>query len=103
MERNGNVDATPSRDKALARISKAVLMSNFEKVVSRSGPPERPAVPDAPRTPLEGRKERPGTGINSAFFADIIATITDRGRDLFGLRPSRPGVGPGRADSLVDL
>jgi malonyl-CoA decarboxylase len=41
--------------------------------------------------------------MNSAFFADIISTITDRGRNLFGLRAAGPGVAPGRADTLVDL
>ena len=83
-------------------------MSLIEKVVNRSAsadrPQEKPVVPDSSRTPLAGRKEpRSGPGINSAFFADLIATITDRGRDLFGLRPPRPAEAPGRADALVEL
>src|SRR5438270_3409822 len=83
-------------------------MSLIEKVVSRSKDPERPndksTVPDLPRTPFAGRKEpRSGPGMNSAFFADLIATITDRGRDLLGLRPPQPAEAAGRADALVEL
>jgi malonyl-CoA decarboxylase len=83
-------------------------MSLIEKVVSRSKDPERPndksTVPDLPRTPFAGRKEpRSGPGMNSAFFTDLIATITDRGRDLFGLRQPRPAEAAGRADALAEL
>src|SRR5947209_18646636 len=83
-------------------------MSLIEKVVNRSAgadrPNDKPAVPDSPRTSLAERKEsRPGPGINSAFFADLIARITDRGRDLFGLRPPRPAEAAGRAEALADL
>jgi malonyl-CoA decarboxylase len=83
-------------------------MSLIEKVVNRSAnadrPHDKPVVPDSSRTPLAGRKEpRSGPGMHSAFFADLIATITDRGRDLFGLRPPRPAEAPGRADALVEL
>ncbi|MBV8850906.1 MAG: malonyl-CoA decarboxylase family protein, partial [Methylobacteriaceae bacterium] len=41
--------------------------------------------------------------MNSAFFADLIATITDRGRDLFGLRPPQPDAAAGRATGLAEL
>ncbi|MEA2855891.1 MAG: malonyl-CoA decarboxylase [Methylobacteriaceae bacterium] len=82
-------------------------MSLIEKIVSRSEastpPNDKPAVPDSSRTPLARRKERPGPGMNSAFFADIIATITDRGRDLFGLRPAQAPDEAGRADGLIEL
>jgi malonyl-CoA decarboxylase len=83
-------------------------MSLIEKIVSRpeAAPQahDRAAVPDPPRTPLARRKEpRSGAGMNSAFFADIIATITDRGRDLLGLRPPRPEAAAGRADALTEL
>src|SRR4051812_27304973 len=61
-------------------------MSLMEKVVNRAGSADR-------------ANEKP----NNAFFADLIATITDRGRDLFGLRPPRPTQAPGRADALVEL
>jgi malonyl-CoA decarboxylase len=77
-------------------------MSLIEKVVSRSAGAERlndKAVESA-GTPAPGRKERPG---NSAFFADLIATITDRGRDLFGLRPPKPQEVAGRGDALAEL
>jgi malonyl-CoA decarboxylase len=82
-------------------------MSLIEKVVNRSANGERrngkSAVPDAPRTPLAGRRERIGPGMNSAFFADLIATITDRGRDLFGLGQPRLTEAAGRADALAEL
>src|SRR5438270_13163766 len=82
-------------------------MSLIEKVVNRSANGERPngksAVPDAPRTPLAGRRERTGPGMNSAFFADLIATITDRGRDLFGLGQPKLTGAAGRADALAEL
>jgi malonyl-CoA decarboxylase len=83
-------------------------MSLIEKVVNRSAsadrPQDKPVVPDSSRTPLAGRKApRSGPGMNSAFFADLIATITDRGRDLLGLRPPQPAEAAGRADALVEL
>jgi malonyl-CoA decarboxylase len=82
-------------------------MSLIEKIVSRSEastpPNDKPAVPDSSRTPLARRKERSGPGMNSAFFADIIATITDRGRDLLGLRPAEVADEAGRADALIEL
>src|SRR5437588_13097663 len=83
-------------------------MSLIEKVVNRSAgadrPQEKPVVPDSSRTSPAGRKEpRSGPGMNSAFFADLIATITDRGRDLLGLRPPQPAEAAGRADALVEL
>jgi len=83
-------------------------MSLIEKVVQRAGgadrPTDKPAVPESPRTALAARKEpRPGPGMNSAFFADLIATITDRGRDLFGLRPPQPDAAAGRATGLAEL
>jgi malonyl-CoA decarboxylase len=83
-------------------------MSLTEKVVNRSASADRlhdkSVVPDSSRTPPErGKEPRSGPGAHSAFFADLIATITDRGRDLFGLRPPRPAEAPGRADALVEL
>jgi malonyl-CoA decarboxylase len=84
-------------------------MSLIEKIVSRSEgatqPNDRSAAPDSSRTPPARRKEpRAGAGMNSAFFADIIATITDRGRDLFGLRQSRPAeTAAGRGETLAEL
>jgi malonyl-CoA decarboxylase len=82
-------------------------MSLIEKVVNRSGSAERPhgkPATDPARTPFAGAKEtRSGPGMNSAFFADLIATITDRGRDLFGLRPLRAAEPAGRAGALSEL
>jgi malonyl-CoA decarboxylase len=82
-------------------------MSLMEKVVNRAGSADRPndkPLPDPSRTPVaRGEEPRSGPGINSAFFADLIATITDRGRDLFGLRPPRATQTPARADALVHL
>ena len=69
-------------------------MSQIEKVAT-SEPAHRPAVP---------RRERPAPGINGAFLADLIATITDRGRDLLGLRLSAREEAPaGGAEALVGL
>ncbi len=62
-------------------------MSHIDKVATREPPPA--AAPP--------RRERP------AFLADLIATITDRGRDLLGLRPPREQIAAAGAERLVEL